>query len=113
MAASQILFKFAAMHLAANTTLLSAWVENIWLWASLISIAVGGVSWMLTLRSLPLSFSYPWTAIVYAIVPALGAFFFNEQVTWKTIASVLFIIVGILITTMGWQNKDHTPLQDK
>ena len=101
MVASQILLKFAGLHLVTHVDTLEGFVRNPWLWAAICS-SVGGICcWLLTLRRLPLSVAYPWTALIYVITPLAGSFIFAEELKGSYAIGIVLILSGVVLTSRG------------
>jgi drug/metabolite transporter (DMT)-like permease len=101
MTSSQILLKFAGQHSANHASVLDGFVRNPWLWAAL-GASIGGIGcWLLTLRRLPLSAAYPWTALIYFITPLAGVYFFAEVLTGRYLFGLTLVLAGVLLTTRG------------
>lgn len=101
MTASQILLKFAGQHSATHIGAIDGFVRNPWLWAAL-GASVGGIGfWLLTLRRLPLSAAYPWTALIYVATPLASVWFFAEVLTGRYVFGLALVLAGVLLTTRG------------
>lgn len=101
MAASQIFLKFAGLHLVAHVGTLEGFVRNPWLWVAICSSAGGLCFWLLTLRRLPLSVAYPWTALIYVITPLAGAWIFEEVLEGRYAIGITLILSGVMLTSRG------------
>lgn len=101
MAASQIFLKFAGLHLVTHVGTLEGFVRNPWLWAAICSSAGGIFCWLLTLRRLPLSVAYPWTALIYVITPLAGAWIFEEALNGSYAIGIMLILSGVVLTSRG------------
>lgn len=95
---SQVLLKFAGQHAAGQESGLLGVAKNPWLWASLFFSGVGLVYWLKTLRHLPLSSAYPWTALIYVLMPLASAFLFHDPIGLKYTAGMVFIVAGVYLT---------------
>lgn len=101
MTASQILLKLAGQHSAGHTGALEGFVRNPWLWAALGASAGGIGCWLLTLRRLPLSAAYPWTALIYVLTPLAGAGLFAETLSGRYAFGMVLILAGVVLTSRG------------
>lgn len=101
MTTSQILLKFAALHSAAHAGALAGLAFNPWLWAAMTASAGGICCWLLTLRRLPLSVAYPWTATIYVITPLAGAWLFAEVLSGHYAIGIALILAGVMLTSRG------------
>jgi multidrug transporter EmrE-like cation transporter len=101
MTSSQILLKFAGQHSVLHGGMIDGFLRNPWLWAGL-GASIGGIGcWMLTLRRLPLSVAYPWTALIYVITPLASIWIFSDVLTSSYVFGMTLILAGVLFTTRG------------
>ena len=105
MSSFQILLKFAGQHSATHASVIDGFVLNPWLWASLGASIIGFGFWLLTLRRLPLSAAYPWTALIYFITPLASVWFFVDALTGRYLLGLTFVLVGVLLTTRGTSSR--------
>lgn len=103
LALGQALFKGAGLAIRGRPP-----AEMAWTLATLpifyLSLAIYGVAtllWIFVLSRVPLSQAYPWVAAGIVIVPLLGYFFFDEQITWTYWAGMALIIAGLALTQLG------------
>ncbi len=75
--------------------LLRPWV----LFAMFITFA-GGVSWIVAMTKLDLSYAYPYVASTFIIVPLLAAFLLGEHISIGTMVGTVLIISGIAVVMM-------------
>lgn len=101
MASAQVLLKFAGLNIAIREDVLIALLGNPFLWASLAASAVGLACWLVTLRNMPLSSAYPWTALIYVITPLASAWQFNDAVGLRYMVGMVAIVTGVFVTTSG------------
>lgn len=70
------------------------------LWPSVVTAISGGSSFyllMLAIKSLPLGTAYAvWTGMGAVGIAILGIFLFKESTDWIRLASICFIIIGIV-----------------
>lgn len=97
-AVGQVLFKFAAESMSVDGTPLS--VRSV-MWAILALSVYGGasVAWLWVLQRGTLGQLYPFMAIAYVLVPIASWCFFGEQFHAQYVVGVLFILIGIWLTT--------------
>jgi drug/metabolite transporter (DMT)-like permease len=97
--AGQILFKLAAEdikpRLAAGSFVQAA--LSPWLLGAVILYAATTVLWIYILTRAPLSLAYPFSLLGAALVPALAGLLFGEAVTWKYLAGLLLVLVGLFV----------------
>lgn len=101
MTAAQIFFKMAGLESLEGAGFMKSWILNSWLWISLGASAVGMLFWLFALRRLSLSIAYPWTAMIYVLTPLCSVFVFNDLLTIQYGIGMIFIVLGIYITTSG------------
>jgi drug/metabolite transporter (DMT)-like permease len=94
----QILFKKGALGLANG---FKPWelLFSIHIVAGLIIYGVSTVIWIYLLREVPLSRAYPVFALSFVIVPIISWFLFKETVDKTYFAGILFIVIGVILTT--------------
>jgi drug/metabolite transporter (DMT)-like permease len=71
-----------------------------WVLVALFCTFVSGISWMITLTKFELSYAYPFTAALYALMLTAGWFFFGETVTPTRILGTTIIIFGVVLVSM-------------
>ena len=97
MTIAQLLFKQAGLHANHHAEWYFALVLNPWL-ATGLAASVGGMGfWLFTLRSIPLSLAYPWTALTYVITPLGSALLFGEVITTRYAFSMALVVTGIVV----------------
>lgn len=96
-AAGQILFKKAAMHLPANPQLLD-WLLNGWLIVALILYGATTLLWIWVLRHAPLHLAYPFMALAFVIVPLLSYYLLGEPINTKTFIGAALIVIGVSLS---------------
>lgn len=74
---------------------------NIFVLFGYAALFVRGVVWILVLKRLPISAAYPFISLSFVLVLAASYLFFDEKITIFKIAGSLFIIAGIVLTSMG------------
>lgn len=62
---------------------------------------VSAVLYIIALRKIPLSIAAPSVAISYALVAAIGYFWFSETLSPRQIAGIGAIVVGVLLLNQG------------
>lgn len=97
--ASQVCLKLAGLYSAAHPGAVAGFVRNPWLWAAVGAAAGGIFCWLLTLRRMPLSAAYPWTALVYVLTPLAGVRLFAEVLNGRYAIGIAFILAGVLLTS--------------
>lgn len=99
MAIGQLLFKKSAMGWQgsgvgglAGLALNPAFIGAVALYGGL------SVLWVWLLRSVPLSFAYPFFAASFVFTPALSWLVYGESVSLPYFGGVLLIVSGIVVT---------------
>lgn len=105
---SQLLLKAAGLYAASKIGFADKYLLNPWLHTSLCCLALSFPCWMYTLRRIPLSAAYPWTAFIYVVTPLFSVALWGERVSWFYAPGIACIIGGIiLITSCGRAEKSH------
>jgi len=107
MTGAQLLFKSAGLHAHAHTGIVEGFVLNTSMWWGLLASGISMLCWLGSLRKLPLSAAYPWTASVYVLTPVASAFFFNEALSYGYFSGVVLLIAGIFLSTTGAETNEH------
>lgn len=69
-------------------------------WPAIALNLIGGLSWMLVARKVPMSVAFPFTALTYILVFISGRLFFNEPFTAQKIIASGFIIMGLMVLAL-------------
>ena len=75
------------MGLAANPFLLLA----------LFIYGLGTIIWIYLLKSVPLSFAYPFMALTFCLVPLLAWYFLGEPLTWRKGFGTMLVMAGLVV----------------
>jgi len=94
--ASLILAKFAAL----NSDGLGRYL-NFWYLGSLFSLGIQALVWQQALKGLPLSVAYPMMSLVFAIIPLISFFAFNESLSWLQLIGTATIMFGTILIARG------------
>jgi drug/metabolite transporter (DMT)-like permease len=98
LSAGQVLFKLAAVHMEQLQPLIQRWLLNYYFLAALAVYAAGTFLWVSVLRQLPLRLAYPVVALTYLAVPLLSHWLLGEELSMRTIAGAMVIVVGVWIS---------------
>lgn len=98
MVAVQILYKLAGDYSLHHGGVLAGWLLNPYLIGALGMLAIAMVLWLLTLKLMPLSRAYPWTAAIYVLTPLCSTVFFHDPLSLRYAIGMGLIIVGIAVT---------------
>lgn len=74
---------------------------NPWVISAVVATFLAGVSWMFAMTKFELSYAYPFVALNYVLVLALGFVFFQETLTSEKLIGSFMIIVGVIILSRG------------
>jgi drug/metabolite transporter (DMT)-like permease len=96
----QVLFKVAARSTSEYGDVLSAARElafSPFLIGGLVIYLGATVLWIWLLRTIPLSVAYPFMALAFLFVPAMGAAFLGEPLSLKSAVGAALIVTGICV----------------
>jgi drug/metabolite transporter (DMT)-like permease len=100
MAGGQMLFKLAALRVAADGPIAEravALLQNGYFLAALVAYFVLAILWVWILSVTPLSRAYPFVALAFAITPILGGILFGEPLSLRLAAGIAVILCGLLL----------------
>lgn len=63
------------------------------------SAFIASFFWMAAMTKFDISYAYPFMSGAFVLVFVLSILLFNEPVNWQKIIGLLFIVVGIIITS--------------
>ncbi|MFC9711218.1 EamA family transporter [Paenibacillus sp. NPDC056933] len=69
------------------------------IFSSLVSAFVASLFWMAAMTKFNISYAYPFMSFSYVLVFIFSAFLFKEPITLYKIVGLLFVVVGILISS--------------
>ncbi|WP_294533959.1 EamA family transporter [uncultured Rhodoblastus sp.] len=95
-AVGQILFKMTAVSNAGQGPL--GLLSNVTFWIAIVIYGSATIAWIATIESVPISRAYLFVALTYLYVPLLSWIFLREQVTYRTFAGMMIVIVGIVVS---------------
>lgn len=96
--ATQLLLKASGLHAAETGEFTGAWLLNPYLCAAIACYGVSFICWTRTLKVLPLSSAYPWTALIYVLTPIAAVLLWQEQLSATYLAGMACVLCGIGIT---------------
>lgn len=70
-----------------------------WIFSGFLAAFIASFFWMATMTKFDLSFAYPFMSGAFVLVFILSVILFQETITWQKIVGLLFIILGIIITS--------------
>jgi len=105
--ASQLIIKWKMSSVSFNMddTLIDKFIYaftmllNPYIIMSLIFTLLSGLSWMIAMTKFDISYAYPFTTLGFVLIFIFSIFLFNEPVGWQKSIGLLFIIVGIIISS--------------
>jgi drug/metabolite transporter (DMT)-like permease len=101
MATGQILFKYGATQ-AGVVQGLQGWIDLLLkpvIVLALVLYAFSTILWLWLLQKIPLTIAYPFAALAFLLVPIGAWIFFREPLNLRYLIGVVFILVGVVITT--------------
>lgn len=107
MTGAQLLFKSAGLHAHAHPDLIKGFVLNLPMWLGLVASGASMLCWLGSLRTLPLSSAYPWTAFIYILTPVASTHFFNEALNQRYYTGITILAAGIFLSTGGVRHHDR------
>ena len=94
----QVLFKVVSTRMSAvDAGALRSIVLDPYFLAAMIIYAIATFSWILVLRSVPLSMAYSFMALGFLFVPILSSVLFNEMLTLRYFLGTALIMVGLTV----------------
>jgi len=98
-ACAQLVLKAGASH-TGSRGLLSILMRPATI-AGLGLNAVAAALWILALRSVDLSYAFPWLSLNFILVPLGATLFHGEQLGREKVVGMMVIAVGLTIVAMG------------
>lgn len=105
MTGAQLLFKGAALHALKHPGLSEGFVWNAAMWLGLVASAMSMACWLGSLRELPLSRAYPWTALIYIFTPLASVVIFDESLGQRYYVGMAILVIGIFLSAGGVRTK--------
>lgn len=97
-ATGQVLFKLASERTGAvDVAGLTGLITNPFLIVALIIYGLGTIIWIFLLKSVPLSFAYPFMALTFVLVPLLAWYFLGEPLTWRKGFGTALVMAGLIV----------------
>jgi drug/metabolite transporter (DMT)-like permease len=96
--AAQLLLKASGLHVSETQEFISAWLLNPYLYAAIVCYGISFICWARTLTVLPLSSAYPWTALIYVLIPIAAVLLWQERLSAAYLIGMACILCGIGIT---------------
>jgi len=70
-----------------------------WVLSAIIVTFLGGISWMVAMTRVELSYAYPFIGLVFVLILVSSSLLFHEAVTTSRIVGVLLVIAGIIVAS--------------
>jgi len=71
---------------------------------TIVGLALNGIAaalWILALRSVDLSYAFPWLSLNFVLVPLGAALFHGERIDRGRVVGMVAIAVGVAIVAVG------------
>ncbi|WP_172257006.1 EamA family transporter [Saccharibacillus deserti] len=69
------------------------------IFSSFFSAFIASLFWMAAMTKFNISYAYPFMSLSYVLVFVFSAFLFKEPITMYKVIGLLFVVVGILISS--------------
>lgn len=97
-ATGQVLFKLASERTGSvDLAGLAGLATNPFLLLALVIYGLGTIIWIYLLKSVPLSFAYPFMALTFCLVPLLAWYFLGEPLTMRKGFGTLLVMAGLVV----------------
>jgi multidrug transporter EmrE-like cation transporter len=70
-----------------------------WVISGIIVTFLGGISWMVAMTKVELSYAYPFIGLVFVLILISSSLLFHEAVTISKIVGVLLVVAGIVVAS--------------
>ena len=105
--ASQLIVKWKMTEFSFNdyTTMYDKFIFafgmllNPFIVLSLVLTLLAGVTWMIAMTKFDISYAYPFTTLGFVFVFIFSVILFGEPVNWHKITGLIFIILGLIISS--------------
>ncbi len=67
--------------------------------SGLASAFIASIFWLLAMSKFEISYAYPFMSLAFVLVLVLSVLFFNETLNVYKIIGLIFIIIGIIISS--------------
>jgi undecaprenyl phosphate-alpha-L-ara4N flippase subunit ArnE len=93
--AAQLSLKMSGLHAVKTSGIVEAWLLNPYLFVTFVCYGISFVCWARTLKTMPLSSAYPWTALIYVLTPVAAVLLWQEPLSATYLAGMVCILCGI------------------
>ncbi len=70
-----------------------------WIFSGFLAAFIASFFWMATMTKFDISYAYPFMSGAFVLVFLLSVFLFQESISWQKIVGLIFIVLGIIITS--------------
>jgi multidrug transporter EmrE-like cation transporter len=70
-----------------------------WVISAIIVTFLGGISWMIAMTRVELSYAYPFIGLVFVLILVSSSLLFHEAITTSRVIGVLLVIAGIIVAS--------------
>ena len=70
-----------------------------YLMSGLASAFIASLFWLMAMTKFEISYAYPFMSLAFILVMVFSVFVFNESLTYHKILGLVFIVIGIIITS--------------
>jgi drug/metabolite transporter (DMT)-like permease len=71
------------------------------IFSGLLAAFIASLFWMAAMTKFQLSYAYPFMSLSFVLVFLLSACLFHEVVTWQKVVGLIFVILGIVISSQS------------
>jgi len=70
---------------------------NPWIWSAMLVVFLASLFWMLAMTKLDLSYAWLFLSLTFVFIPLGSHLFFGEQISAMRMASIGFIVIGVVL----------------
>ena len=74
-------------------------LSNPWILSGFFSAFIASFFWMAAMTKFDISYAYPFMSSAFVLVFLLSIVLFHEPITWQKTIGLVFIVLGIIITS--------------
>ena len=105
---SQVIVKWRVNHagvlpsdLTQKAAFLARFFCDPWVITAIFATLLGGLSWMLAMTKVELSYAYPFIGLVFVLILISSSVFFHEAMTVPKVLGILLVTAGIIVASRG------------
>ncbi len=80
---------------------LAALLVKPWILSGFAAAFLASIAWMAAMTKFQLSYAYPFMSLNFVLVLGLSAWLFHEPLTAPKLIGLVFIIIGIVVSSHG------------